>query len=110
MRMPTRLHITWQDDRTLKLETDAGTQTRIFHFESSQAAGGDWQGVSVASWEYPRPPVYSSFGGLDFGFPPPPAPGRIAKSNDDQIETRIFAQEWRAVRKWHSHDRVFRSL
>src|SRR5438128_11514362 len=25
MRMPTRLHITWQDDNTLKLETDAGT-------------------------------------------------------------------------------------
>ena len=79
MRMPTRLHITWQDDRTLKLETDAGTQTRIFHFESAQAAGGDWQGVSVASWEYPRPPVYSSFGGLDFGFPPPPAPGGSLK-------------------------------
>src|SRR2546430_1421165 len=32
MRVPGRLHITWQDDRTLKLETDAGTQTRLFHF------------------------------------------------------------------------------
>src|ERR1044072_7098652 len=32
MRMPTRVHITWQDDTTLKLETDAGTQTRIFRF------------------------------------------------------------------------------
>lgn len=75
MRIPTRLHITWQDDRTLKLETDAGTQTRIFHFDSTTAAGGDWQGLSAASWEYPRPPVYSSFGGLDFGFPPPAPPG-----------------------------------
>src|SRR6478736_3969240 len=28
MRMPTRLHITWQDNSALKVETDAGTQTR----------------------------------------------------------------------------------
>jgi hypothetical protein len=32
MRQPTRLHITWQDDNTLKIETDLGTQTRLFHF------------------------------------------------------------------------------
>ena len=32
MRIPGRLHITWQDDNTLKIETDAGTQTRLFHF------------------------------------------------------------------------------
>jgi len=31
MRLPTRLHITWQDDNTLKVETDEGTQTRLFH-------------------------------------------------------------------------------
>src|SRR5579863_1515397 len=29
---PTRLHITWQDDDTLKVETDYGMQTRLFHF------------------------------------------------------------------------------
>jgi hypothetical protein len=27
MRMPMRAHITWADDFTLKIETDAGTQT-----------------------------------------------------------------------------------
>ena len=32
MRLPTRLHITWQDDTTLKVETDTGTQTRLLHF------------------------------------------------------------------------------
>ena len=32
MRVPGRVHITWQDDNTLKFETDAGTQTRMFHF------------------------------------------------------------------------------
>jgi hypothetical protein len=51
MRMPGRLHITWQDDTTLKIETDAGTQTRILHFGAPQEQGGDWQGVSVANWE-----------------------------------------------------------
>jgi hypothetical protein len=32
MRVPGRLHITWQDDQTLKLEMDSGTQTRLFSF------------------------------------------------------------------------------
>jgi hypothetical protein len=32
MSVPGRLHITWQDDNTLNIETDAGTQTRLFHF------------------------------------------------------------------------------
>src|ERR1700744_6014726 len=31
-RVPGRLHITWQDDKTLKVEADAGTQTRLFFF------------------------------------------------------------------------------
>src|SRR5262245_65833992 len=32
MRVPSRFHITWQDDQTLKIETDAGRQVRVFHF------------------------------------------------------------------------------
>ena len=52
MRVPMRVHITWQDDQTLKLETDAGMQTRLFHFGPPQSQGGDWQGVSTASWDY----------------------------------------------------------
>jgi hypothetical protein len=51
MRIPGRIHVTWQDDRTLKLETDAGQQTRIFHFGIGESPGGDWQGVSQASWD-----------------------------------------------------------
>ena len=38
MRMPGRLHITWQDDTTLKVDTDAGTQTRLFSFAPRPAA------------------------------------------------------------------------
>jgi hypothetical protein len=62
MRLPTRLHIAWQDDLTLKLETDAGTQTRLMYFGPTPVdAGGGWQGVSAASWDAPRPPVPPSF-------------------------------------------------
>ena len=32
MRLPGRLHITWQDANTLRIDTDAGTQTRLFRF------------------------------------------------------------------------------
>ncbi len=75
MRLPTRLHITWQDDNTLKLETDAGTQTRTLHFGAAQGVGGDWQGVSAAHWDTSRAPVGTGFGGIDFGFEFPPPPG-----------------------------------
>src|SRR5665213_1544321 len=59
MRAPGRVHITWQDDNTLKLETDEGTQTRVFHFappggpppQAPQGGEGTWQGYSVANWE-----------------------------------------------------------
>ncbi|MBV9503833.1 MAG: hypothetical protein JO323_02390 [Acidobacteriia bacterium] len=53
MQRPGRLHITWQDDNTLKLESDAGTQTRLLHFGSKPDAPGppNWQGYSVAQWQ-----------------------------------------------------------
>jgi hypothetical protein len=56
MRIPERLHITWQDANTLKVETDAGEQTRLLHFGDWKPAGGPptWQGDSIASWETPR--------------------------------------------------------
>jgi len=52
MRMPGRVHITWQDETTLKLEFDAGTQTRLLHFSApAPAAVPTWQGDSMAAWE-----------------------------------------------------------
>jgi hypothetical protein len=55
MRIPGRVHITWQDDNTLRVETDAGTQTRLFHFggKPPENAARSWQGYSVAQWEQP---------------------------------------------------------
>lgn len=51
MRVPGRLNIGWQNENTLKIETDAGTQTRLFHFDASSASGErTWQGHSIARW------------------------------------------------------------
>lgn len=69
MRLPGRLHITWDNDTTLKVEADAGTQTRVFHFDAVRPAADtsfvaaapavkpqsvepSWQGHSVAQWEF----------------------------------------------------------
>jgi len=54
MRMPGRLHITWQDDNTLKVEMDNGEQTRLFRFGAAPPPTGEasWQGESLAQWEF----------------------------------------------------------
>jgi hypothetical protein len=56
LRVPEHLHITWQDDQTLKMEVDAGKQTRVFHFGDWKGSGNErsWQGDSVAEWEIQR--------------------------------------------------------
>ena len=59
MRLPGRLRIGWQNDTTLRLELEAGTQTRLFHFEPPPAANPSWQGVSRAEWRYTRVPPRS---------------------------------------------------
>jgi hypothetical protein len=53
MRLPGRLHIIWENDSTLRLDFDAGAQTRLLHFDGQPAATGapQWQGFSSASWQ-----------------------------------------------------------
>jgi hypothetical protein len=59
MRMPGRLRISWQDDFTLKIESDQGQQTRLLQFAKPGApimtapAGTprSLQGYSVAEWQ-----------------------------------------------------------
>lgn len=59
MRVPGRVHITWNDDTTLKIETEAGTQTRLLHFAASDLPAGEptWQGHTVAKWQTPQGPT-----------------------------------------------------
>ena len=54
MRVPGRIHVTWQDDNTLRMDTDAGTQTRVFQFSvAPKGAQPSWQGSSAATWDMP---------------------------------------------------------
>ena len=59
LRVPEHLHITWQDDQTMRMDTDAGKQTRVFHFGPGKAPAGEdagptLQGDSLAQWEIQR--------------------------------------------------------
>jgi hypothetical protein len=63
-RLPGRLRISWQDDNTMKLEYEAGSQTRLFHFRTRGSAAPpagppSWQGLSVAEWRYTAVPPRS---------------------------------------------------
>jgi hypothetical protein len=54
MRLPGRIHITWQDDTTLKIETEEGTQTRLLRFGAQPPdAAGSLMGEAAAQWEFP---------------------------------------------------------
>jgi hypothetical protein len=90
MRLPTRLRISWADDATLKMETDAGEQTRLFRFGGAAPAAAEpsWQGYSAAQWTggppagnpfgptlvAPNSSAASARGGAGAGAPPPAAP------------------------------------
>jgi len=50
IRQPGRLRIRWENDNTLLLEFDAGTQVRRFHFGSGAPGARSLQGYSAAKW------------------------------------------------------------
>ena len=63
MRLPLRLRVTWADDNTLKVETDAGQQTRLFNFDKAKQLelcrkiitdlGYDWNAGRLDLSEHP---------------------------------------------------------
>ncbi|HKE82219.1 MAG TPA: hypothetical protein VKB50_00625 [Vicinamibacterales bacterium] len=72
MRMPGRVRISWNDENTLKVETEAGTQTRLLQFSApAQAGAPSWQGTSVANWQM------AGGGGNRRGGGPPPRGGSL---------------------------------
>jgi len=94
MRQPGRLHVTWADEATLKVEFDAGTQTRVLNFDKTKQPGAEktWQGFSIAEWEGP---VVSRGSG----------PGdarddvrRLARTGDGRDDVRLLTREELAKR------------
>ena len=109
MRQPGRLHIIWQDDNTLKIDFDAGTQTRLLHFDASKPPQGEktWQGHSIAEWE--TPPRGGGGGGVRGGpavggenTPPggggrglrggPPPPASLSQGGSLKVVTTHFRE------------------
>jgi hypothetical protein len=78
MRMPTRLNISWQGDEVLKVESDAGQQTRLLQFAPKGPPGPrSLQGFSFAEWELLGGP-----GGVGRpGSPPPPTALKVVTTN-----------------------------
>jgi hypothetical protein len=67
--------VTWENDAALRIDTEAGTQTRVFRFGArgadAAASTPTWQGESVAAWDL------SGRGGGMFGGPPPRPSGAL---------------------------------
>ncbi|MBN4075285.1 MAG: hypothetical protein COA71_03855 [SAR86 cluster bacterium] len=69
MHRPGRIKISWEDDLTLKMEFDAGMQTRMFYFDETVAAGApSRQGHTLAKWE--DAPAPATFNGIRIGQTP----------------------------------------
>ncbi|HEX4025306.1 MAG TPA: hypothetical protein VHX52_11485 [Steroidobacteraceae bacterium] len=87
MRMPTRVHVTWADENTLKLESDWGEQTRMIYFRAADMPRGTptLQGSSLGEWERPIP----AGGGFGFGRRGPTLPG-----GDLKVVTDSLAPGW----------------
>ena len=78
MRMPGRIRISWADDTTLKIETEAGTQTRTLSFNAAGGAGApSWQGTSIAAWQ----PAGGGGGRRGGGAPPRGGSLRVVTTN-----------------------------
>jgi len=74
MQRPGRLRITWDDDNTMRIDADSGTQTRVLHFGRPPAQRGEpsWQGYSTAQWLV-RGRALLDLGGIGFVFGGGPA-------------------------------------
>jgi hypothetical protein len=77
MRVPGRVRISWDGDTTLKVETEAGTQTRLFNFRPAAAGAPSWQGTSVANWQ----PAGGGGGRRGGGAPPRGGSLRVITTN-----------------------------
>jgi len=103
MREPARLHITWANDATLKVEIDAGKQTRMFLFGPTAPTAGEptLQGISIAQWQTPQSiraytskisaqdPNTPGFAAASMASPPPPPDTRRLGGTLKVVTTHI---------------------
>jgi hypothetical protein len=103
MRVPGRLHIAWDGASVLKIEIDAGKQTRVFYFGTAPLPTAEpaMQGVSVAQWQTPQStraylskmsaqdPNTPGFAAASMASPPPPPDTRRLGGTLKVVTTHI---------------------
>jgi len=98
MRAPTRLRITWQDERTLRVESDYGMQVRTLAFgpPAAQRRPASWQGDSVAQWEFAgrgrggAPPRFGNLRVVTTNL----RPGYLRKNGVPYSADAVFTEYW----------------
>jgi len=86
MRVPDRVHITWADDATLRIETDAGQQARRIQFGTLATRGWRVNGRGEIEWfeqgrDAPAPPgpaTWQGYSAARWDLAPDPAVVRNA--------------------------------
>jgi hypothetical protein len=112
MRAPTRLNITWQDDNTLKVQSDYGMQTRLLHFGQWTASGpSTWQGDSLAGWDVPQG---RGRGGPRFGSLVVTTthlrPGYLRKNGIPYSANTTMTEYWDVVKEQNGQERILLTI
>ena len=113
LRMPTRVHITWADDSTLKLETDNGGQTRLFRFDAAAASANaprSLQGVSLAEWQQSEVVRARGAEGGESSARVDEGAWTLAQGRDDESDRRVAAAQRCAGRRKRCRVGVLRLL
>src|SRR5439155_10886680 len=110
MRAPTRLNITWDDDNTLKVQSDYGMQTRLLHFGSWKSTGAPptWQGDSVARWET-QPGRGANSGARSGGLVVSTSrlrPGYLRKNGVPYSADTVMTEYWDVTRERNGEQRI----
>jgi hypothetical protein len=114
MRAPGRLHVTWENDTTLRIDTDAGQQTRRLAFAApapGRRSAPSWQGTSVATWDPPADVIdvlrTGGFDNLSRG-----AAGRLdpAAGGHHEPARRLAARQRGAVQRECGRDRALHAV
>ena len=104
MRAPIRLNITWQDDNTLKVQTDYGTQTRLLHFGdwTAPAVPATWQGDSKARWQMSRGGKSGTLASVTTHL----RPGYLRKNGVPYSADTVYTEYWDVVKEKNGDQRL----
>jgi hypothetical protein len=108
MRAPTRLNITWEDDNTLKVQSDYGMQARLLHFGNWTPPTGPatWQGDSVAHWETPAGRGDAAKTGTLVSVTKHLRPGYLRKNGVPYSANTMLTEYWNLVKEINGEQRI----